>query len=198
MKKSLISLAVAALIAGSACVRARTLDVAIAYRMGAGFPGDVNRAHPVSILARLQDPANPVRLYGDPVLYSATAGMVRCFNAGDTTVTKIKGILVRPGNISQTSGGMTASFGVGAPPAGNTGLDIMNAGFMIVKCNNFGAAPCKLGDAVVVWVAASSGNHVQGGFENTVSAGNTAAIANAEWQSPPDASGFAEIKTWDV
>lgn len=193
MKKSLIALAVMAAYA-SAFPRARTLDTAFTYRMGAGYAGDVNRAHPASIVARLQDSANPVRLYGDPVLYSATAGTVRCFNAGDTAVTKIKGVAVRPASISQTSGGMTASFGVAAPPTGSTGIDFLESGYIMAKCNNFGASPCKLGDPVYVWCAASTGNHVQGGLENAASAGNTAAISNAEWAGPPDANGVAELR----
>lgn len=194
MKKSLIALAVSALLAASAFPRARTLDTAFTYRMGAGFPGEVNRAHPASIVPRLQDSANPVRLYGDPVLYSATAGTVRCFNAGDTGVTKIKGLAVRPASVSQTSGGMTATFGTAAPPTGSVPLDFLEDGYMLAKCNNFGASPCKLGDPVYVWCTASAGNHVQGGLENAASAGNTAAISNAEWAGPPDASGVAEIR----
>lgn len=195
MKKSLIALAVLAA-CGLASTRARTLDVAITYRMGAGYPGDINRAHHFSVVPRLQDSANPIRLYGDPAMYSATANTIRCFNAGDTAVTKIKGVLVRPANISQTTGGMSASFGVGAPPTGSVALDLLEDGHIIVKCNNFGASPCKMGDPVYVWCAASAGNHVQGGFENANSAGNTAAIANAEWVSPPDSNGYAELRVW--
>ena len=195
MKKSLIALAVLAALAGTS-VRARTGDVALTYRMGAGNPGDINRAHPFSAVPRLQDSAQPVRLYGDPVLYSATAGTVRSFVAGDTAVTKIKGVLVRPAAISQTTGGMTASFGTGVPPQGSVAIDVLEDGYIMVKCNNFGASPCKLGDPVYVWCVANSGNHVQGGLENAASAGNTAAIANAEWVSPPDANGNAEIRVW--
>lgn len=195
MKKSLIALAVCA--AFAATTRARTLDTAITYRMGAGYPGDVNRAHHFSVAARLHDAANPVRLYGDPVMYSATAGTVRGVLVADQAAsTKIKGVAVRPGNISQTTGGMTAAFGVAAPPVATVAIDVIEDGYVIVKCNNFGASPCKLGDIVTVWAAASAGNHVLGGFENAVSAGSTFTVANAEWVSPPDANGFAELRVW--
>lgn len=195
MKKSLIALAVLAVFAGA--TRARTLDAALTYRMGAGNPGDVTRAHPAGIVARLQDAANPVRLYGDAVVYSATAGQVRGVIAADQAAsTKIKGVAVRPGNISQTSGGMTATFGVASPPVGNVALDVLEDGFIMVKCNNFAVNAPVLGGQVFVWAAASAGAHVIGGFEAATSAGSTFTVANAEWVSPADANGIAELRVW--
>lgn len=196
MKKTLIALAVSALIAGSTLVRARTLDAAITYRMGAGFPGDVNRAHPASIVPRLQDSANPVRLYGDAVNYSATANKIRGFLVGDTAATKLRGVLVRPASISQTTGGMTATFGTAVPPQGDVALDIIEDGYVLVKCNNVAAGAPQIGGAVFVWCAVSAGNDVQGGFRGAASAGNTAAIANAEWASAADSNGIAELRIW--
>jgi hypothetical protein len=160
MKKSLIALAVSALCYGTN--RSRTLDVAITYRMGAGFPGDVNRMHPASIVPNLMDAANPIRLYGDPCTLGA-ANSVRGFLAGDAALTRIRGVLVRPAVAQPTSGGMTQTFGTGA---------------------------------VFVWVTASAGADVQGGFRAAASAGNTAAILNAEWYSPPDSGGIAELRVW--
>lgn len=195
MKKSLIALAVLAACGAASFPRGRTLDAAITYRMGAGYPGDVNRAHPASIVPRLQDGANPARLYGDPVMFGA-ANNVRCFNAGDTAQTKIRGVVVRPASISQTTGGMSASFGTGVPPQSAVAIDVIEDGHVMVKCNNTGAGAPVLGGAVFVWCAASAGNDVQGGFRAAVSAGNTAAIANAEWAGPPDSNGFAELRVW--
>jgi hypothetical protein len=59
MKKSLIALAVLAAYCAAAGSRARTLDAAITYRMGAGYPGDVNRAHPASIIPAPAGPGEP-------------------------------------------------------------------------------------------------------------------------------------------
>ena len=51
--------------------RCRTTDIAITYRMGAGFPGDVTRTHPVDIFPRLADTTNPPTLAGQGVIYDA-------------------------------------------------------------------------------------------------------------------------------
>jgi hypothetical protein len=193
MKKSLIALAVSALCYGTN--RSRTLDVAITYRMGAGFPGDVNRMHPASIVPNLMDAANPIRLYGDPCTLGA-ANSVRGFLAGDAALTRIRGVLVRPAVAQPTSGGMTQTFGTGAPPQSAVPVDIIEDGHVMVKCNNVAAASPVKGGAVFVWVTASAGADVQGGFRAAASAGNTAAILNAEWYSPPDSGGIAELRVW--
>jgi hypothetical protein len=195
MKRTLINLAALALIAGmSEGIRARTHDVAFTYRMGAGFPGDVNRTHPASILPGLFNVANPVRLYGDPVLITGVG--YRGFIAGDTTTpTTIAGIAVRPYPTQQTTGGMSASLGAAVPPAGGVG-DVLNEGFIIARSNDFATNPPVKGGAVYVWFAASSGVHVQGGFETVATGGSTALISNARYNGPPDANGICEIQTW--
>lgn len=193
MKRSLIALAVAALLGQSF---AATRDVSYTYRMGAGFPGDVNRTHPASILPVINDPTTPIRLYGDPGIYNASANTIRGFTTGDTALTRIDGIIVRPFPIQQTSGGPNASFGVGAAPGGNSVIDVVRQGFVIVNCYNFAVSPPAKGGTVYVWVAASSGQHVQGGLEAAVSAGNTATISNARWNGPADSSGYAELEIW--
>lgn len=194
MKKSLIHLAVMATLAGAASVgRSRTHDVAFTFRMGAGFAGEVNRTHPVSIYPSLMHSTQPVRLYGDPGIYDAATASVRGFQAGDTALTKIDGVLVRPYPTQQSTGGMSATLGGAGTPASNQPADIVEEGAIMVKCNNFGVnAPTK-GGAVWVWCAASAGNDVQGGFRAAVSAGNTAAITNAKWNGPADANGIAEL-----
>lgn len=199
MKKSLIALAVlASLGAASASSyrgRARTLDVAFTYRMGAGYPGDVNRLHPASIVPGLQDPANPVRLYGDPVLVGAN-NAYRGYVVGDTTAAKIKGVLVRPANIQQTAGGMSAAFGVGAPPVtAGTVFDVIEDGHVMVKCNNAAAGQPTKGSGVYVWFGASAGNDVQGGFTGRANA-SAILLTNAEWTGPVDANGIGEIRVW--
>lgn len=195
MKRTLISLAVMAL-GFSSTTRARTHDVAFGFRMGAGFPGDVNRSGMFSVVPSLQDTTNPVRLYGDPVITNTSANSVRGFVAGDTALTRIDGLLVRPYPIQQQSGGMGASIGIAVPPVGPAVVDVLRAGFGMTKCNNFAVTPSLKGGAVYVWIAASSGNHVQGGFEAAAGGASTITITNARWASPPDSSGIAELEVW--
>lgn len=194
MKRNLIHAAVMAALLTTGLVRARTTDASINYRMGAGYPGDVNRTHPCSILPGLMDTTNPVRLYGDPVLINTAANSYRGFIATDTAVVKIDGILVRPYPTQQTTGGMAAAFGAAVPPVGPAVCDVLNEGFIMVRCNNFAAAPPTKKGAVFVWVTATSGVHIQGGFESVANGANTVAITNAQFNGPPDASGVCEIQ----
>jgi hypothetical protein len=191
MKLKLLS-AVAALFSASALPRAMTCDVSYQYRMPGGMPGDVNRFHPASIVAGLIDSANPARRYGDPVVFGA-ANNYRCFNAGDTALTKINGVIARPYPIQQqsTTNYGAAALGAAVPPTSGI-ADYLESGFIMTQVPT-GQTP-KKGDAVFVWCAANSGSHVQGGFENAASAGNTAAIANAVFWGPPDSAGNVEIR----
>ncbi|UNA00768.1 hypothetical protein ZHS_12 [Edwardsiella phage vB_EpM_ZHS] len=195
MKKTVLATAVLALAAASAGVRARTRDISYNLRMPAGFPGDVNRTHPASILPGLTNPTNPPRLFGDAVLIDTATNSYRALLAGDTAITKVDGILVRPYPTQQQSGGMAASIGAAPGPLGNQVCDVLNEGFIIARCNNFAAQQPTKGGAVYIWVAASSGAHVQGGFESVTSAGNTAGpITNLKWNGPTDGNGITEIQ----
>ena len=185
MKKSLIALAVTQLAMPSGGRRARTRDISFSYRMPVGFPGDVDRTHPFSVVPGNMDTTNPAKLYGDPVIVNTSANTYRGLIASDTGVTKIAGILVRPYPVSQTTGGMSASVGAATPPTGPAVIDVLNEGFMIVKCNNVSGTNSTKGSAVYIWVAADSGNHKQGGFE-AASSGSTITITNALWDGPCD------------
>lgn len=194
MKKSLLALAIAQMMTMPSGIRARTRDVSFGYRMGTGFPGDVNRTHPFSAVPGLMDTTNPVRLYGDPVLINTAANSYRGLLTSDTAVTKIDGVLVRPYPISQTTGGMTASFGAAVPPVGPSVCDVLNEGFILARCNNFAAQQPTKGGAVFIWVAASTGAHVLGGFESVTNA-SAIAITNAKWAGPVDpVTGVGEIQ----
>lgn len=193
MKRTLISLAVLAMV-GQAQVQAKTRDVAFTYRMGAGFPGDVNRTHPASILPAVNDTTNPVRLYGDPVVVNTAANTVRGLIASDTAVTRLYGVCVRPYPVQQTSGGPTASLGAGVPPAGPSVIDVLRDGYIIVRCNNFATQQPTKDGAVYVWIAATAGAQIQGGFSSVASGGNTATIANARFCGPTDANGYCELE----
>lgn len=193
MKHSL--LAIAAALAIGMSVRARTHDVAFTYRMGAGFPGDVNRMHPASILPGLMDVDDPCTAYGYPVLVDTATNAYRGMTAADDAVTVIAGVLVRPFPTQQTTGGMTASLGAATPPTSGV-IDVLNDGFIMTKLSDFAANPPTKGGAVFVWTAASAGNHVVGGFEAVATGGSTAAIANARFNGPPDSAGVCEIQVW--
>lgn len=196
MKRNVIAAAAALMIASASMgIRAKTNDVAFAFRMGAGFIGDVNRTSPASILPALMDTTNPVRLYGDPVTNNSAASSVRGFLVGDTALTRIEGVLVRPFPTQQTSGGMASSIGAAVPPVGPAVVDVIRQGFVLVKCNNFAVNPSTKGGTVYVWIAATSGNNIQGGFV-AASSVNTVTITNARFNGPPDASGVCELEVW--
>ena len=174
----------------NATCRAFTKDVAFAFRMGSGFPGDVNRAHPMNIEPALINVANPPAAYGNAVLLDTATNSVRNVASGDTGVTRIYGMAVRPYPTQQAAASNfgAAAIGAAAPPAAGV-MDVLRDGYGIVRV--FGS-PTKDG-AVFVWVAASSGGHIQGALEAAATGGSTAAIANARFNGPPDANGFTEV-----
>lgn len=172
----------------------RTVDTAFAFRMGAGFPGDVNRSHPVSIEPVQWDATQPPTEFGVPVVLDATTHNPRKMVAGDDALTDAWGVVVRPYPTQQSTGGMTSSFGSGGPNATQPG-DVMKAGYIMVQLSNFAAQPCVKGGAVYVWTAVSTGNHVQGRFEAAATGGSTAALNTTKFHfnGPPDANGVAEV-----
>lgn len=171
--------------------RLMTHDVAFKFRMGAGFPGDVNRTHPASVEPALVGSVPPTA-YGIPVIPDAANG-VRMFQAGDTAVVMPWGIAVRPFPTQQASGGMTASLGSATPPTTGV-IDVLRSGYVLVQLNDIAALP-KKGDPVFVWCAVTSGIHIQGGIEVVASGGNTAALDITQYyfNGPPDAAGVVEI-----
>lgn len=164
--------------------------VAYPYRMGGGIAGDVNRTHPAQIEPNVNDGTNPASFYGQAVVYTAT-GTVRTVIATDTALTTIAGITVRPFPVQQSTttqdyGAQTiGSAGIGAANA----LDVLKQGYMTVTSQG---SPVK-GGTVYVWIAASTGNHVQGGFEAAASGTNTIALSNAYFNSQADAAGNCEV-----
>lgn len=165
--------------------------VAFKYRMGAGFPGDVNRTHPASILPNLADPTNPLTAFGLAVVVNTANNSVRQMQAGDIGDTEIFGVTVRPYPFQASSGGNfgAAPIGSATPPPGE--VDVLRAGYIMV---NVVGATLK-GGAVYVWCAASGGGHTLGGFEAAASGGNTAALDPAKYMfnGPPDDEGNVEL-----
>lgn len=171
--------------------RAKTRDIAITYRMQAGFQGDVNRTHPASIEPCLIDASAPPTAYGQGVLVDPTTQGVRPLVAGDQALTAIYGVTVRPYPLqagSTTNFGATV-IGPATPPV--TGpMDILRSGYIMVPVVG---SPVK-GGAVYIWTAASSGSHVQGGFEAVSPAGNGMQVVGSYFNGGPDANGICELE----
>lgn len=171
--------------------RHRTRDTAFQFRMGAGFGGDVNRGHPASIQACLVDPVAPPQFYGEAVLIATASQGAREVAAGDSALTNIWGVTVRPYPIQQQSATAygAIAYGAGVPPSQQP-IDILTAGYILVPVVG---SPVK-GGAVFVWYGATGAGHTLGGFE-AASGASTMALDTGryKWNSPPDANGIAEL-----
>ena len=174
--------------------RQRTCDsfTAFQFRMGAGFAGDVNRTHPASIEPVLIDAAAPPTEYGQPVLLDPVSGGIRGFGAADTADGAAYGFLVRPYPTQQTQGGLSATFGAATPPTSGV-ADVLRFGYIMVKLGGSVTVQPKKGQAVHVWTAASSGNHVQGSVEDVATPGSSAVVTNATFNGATDANGVTEV-----
>jgi hypothetical protein len=170
-----------------------TPQASFQYRMGAGIPGDINRTHPVTSEPNLNDATYPVALPGLACTINAAKNGVRSFQAGDTALTSIWGVASRAFPIQDTGAGETyggVGFGNGPLPV-SAAIDVVRDGYIMAQVPA-GQTPGK-GDACYIWCAASTGNHVQSGFENAASGGNTAAITNAVFNGAPDSNGYVEV-----
>ena len=190
--------------AGTFKGRRRTCDDAITYRMRAGFLGEVNRSHPAGIEPCLIDASAPPTAYGQAVVVDATTQGVRPLVAGDSGLTGVYGFTVRPFPTqaassavgfggTQAEGGAISAASPTPPTSGST--DVLRSGYIIAKLNT-GATAVK-GAGVFIWVAATSGDHIQGGLESAASAGNTIALTDAgsvaTFNGGADANGLVEI-----
>jgi hypothetical protein len=174
--------------------------VAFPFRMGAGFAGDVNRTHPCDIVPHLNDPTNPVLGYGLACVYTTSGNTVRTMESGDTGLSHIDGIVVRPFPQQEStapqpyggSGTVGTPFGdPGTPPSGQP-VDVLKSGLIIVPV----VGSPVLGGPVFVWVAASGAGHTQGGFETGSTGGSTIALSTdgrIYFNGPPDANGLTEL-----
>lgn len=169
-------------------VRSKTMDVAYGFRMNTGFPGDVNRTHPFSIEPTLNNATNPLDVYGNAVVIDSATNSVRKILATDTGVTSIYGIGVRPFPTQQLSGGPNAAFGVAGVNATQP-LDVLRSGYFMSKVVG---TPAK-GAPAFLWIAASSGNHVQGGFEAASGGASTVQLTNVFFNGPAGTDGVGEL-----
>lgn len=175
---------------------ARTCDntsTAISYVLPAGAPGTITRMHPDSVWPSLIDGTSPPLYYGEGVVIDPTTQGVRPLAAGDTALTDVYGITVRPFPLQQTSGGMSASNNSATPPAFGI-IDVLTFGGILIQFNASGSAPVK-GAQPYAWIAATSGAHTQGLWE-TASSGSTIAIGTpprTNYQGGWDANNVGEI-----
>lgn len=179
---------------GEYCGTLKTRDVAYAYRMPAGFPGDVNRTHPADIPPMQILSSNPPTLYGQLVVQDASGNGVRPLGVADTAPNPLLlGVVVRPFPVQQqaaTNYG-ASPIGVVAPPTSGE-IDILKSGFIMIGLNP-GAGAVVNGGAVYVWIAATSGGHVQGGYESQATGGSTILLSNAYYNGAADSGGVTEL-----
>lgn len=182
------------LLMGPPCARQRFADVAFTYRMGAGIPGDVDRAHPFEVQAALLDASNPAPSYGYAMLFGS-ANNVRAVVAADQAAgaKPIAGILVRPYPTQQSSGGSSASIGSATPPQSGI-VDYMPAGIITVKGK--AGMTVKKGDPCYIWAIATAGANIQGEFQAAATASSTVLCSNARYFGPADANGNVQIEVW--
>lgn len=192
-RKNKSSVLVLAAIA-SGFTRVVTHDVAYGFRMGAGFPGDVNRSLS-SIVPNLTDSTDVIQAYGNPVLNKTSSNLVKGFVAADSTTPVIcAGFCVRPmPSQQQAQSNFNTAIGAAAPPTSGV-VDIIKRGF--VMCKLPAGVSVTKGGLVYVWFAVTSGNNIQGGLVGAASAGNAALITNAKFNGPADANGNVEVEVW--
>ena len=179
--------------------RFRTCDTAFTFRMGAGFPGDVNRGHPASINPCLLYAASPPTAFGLPAIAdSGSSNGVRAWAASDSALTNIFGVTVRPfpfqqSTTNQSYGGVPYDSTTASAPPTAQPVDVLTAGYIMVKVGILYGSPYK-GGPVFIFTTTSGGGHILGGFEGATGA-NVASLDTGryKWNSPVDASGFAEL-----
>lgn len=176
----------------SKALRLAFRDVAITFRMPTGFAGDVNRNHPASISPELANGTLPPLIYGQALVLAADNISMRPLAAGDTALTQVWGLLVRPYPIQAPTAGNYGAVGIGAAtPPNNGAIAVLRDGYILAAVNG---QPVK-GGQVHVWCAASAGAHIQGGFEAAASGGNTADLDVNKYiyNSAPGSDGITEI-----
>jgi hypothetical protein len=178
--------------AGSFRTRDTVSGTAISFRMPAGIPGGVNRTHPASIEPVLIDSSAPPTLYGQGVVIDPTTQGVRPIAAtGDTGLTDVYGITVRPFPLEQQT--TTGSLYTAVPPTSGL-MDVLKFGYISIGFNKSGSAPVK-GGAAYIWAAATAGAHLVGGWE-TASSGSTIEIGTpprTNYQGGWDANDVGEL-----
>lgn len=173
-----------------------TTDVAITYRMDGIYPGQINRFEDATLEPCLIDASAPPTAFGQPVVVDPTTQGVRPLVAGDTAVTDIYGFTARPYPYQPDSASNygAVSLGNATPPA--TGVtDILRSGYIGSKLG--GSVDAVKGGRVYIWIAVSSGAHVQGAVEAAATSGSTILLpARITFNGPKDANGNVELSVF--
>jgi hypothetical protein len=172
------------------------MGAAFTFRAGAGFPGEVSRQENSIIEPVVLNAGFPPLLYGIPMIVDIATGtnpgIVRPYTSGDTA--NPYGILVRSFPQSQATAsnfGNTPLGGAGVPPSSGP-ASLLISGYIIVQVPAGSASAVKNG-AVFIWTAATSGAHIQGGFETASSGSTTPVTGTTHFNGPQDANGFIEL-----
>lgn len=176
--------------------RWRTYDVAYAFQMPLGVAGSIARAHPSpTIEPALVDAAAVPPQFGLAVILDPATRTARVPVAADA-VTQIYGVVYRPFPFQADSAANYGASPFGAAPVPSNGaIDVMRAGYILVPI----VGSPKKGDPLYVWVAASGGGHLQGGFEAVAGGASTIGplgwASNTNWtfDGSPDAFGVGAI-----
>lgn len=166
--------------------------VAFLYRMPAGIVGTSSRYDACTIVPEI---ITPVGTTGAPTAFgiavcvdTVTAGNIGNMRAVLSTDTAIYGFLVRAFPAYSPT---NDPLGTSTPP--NTGTcSVMKRGFLTVALG--GSTAAVKGGVVNLWVAASTGAHVQGQVEAAATAGSTIVIPNTFFEGPADANGITELQ----
>jgi hypothetical protein len=156
--------------------------------MPAGIPGIVTRPSMATVEPQVYSVTNTFPAYGVAAKVGTDFGM-QPLTTGDAA-TALYGLLIKPFPTNASQSGL----GVSVPPVSGI-CDILKRGYMMVLLN--GAAAATKDGQVYIWIAASSGAHVIGGFEAAASSGNTIAPAGLVFTGPADASGNVEV-AWNL
>jgi hypothetical protein len=158
---------------GTFRARLRTTDISFLAQSPLGFIGRLTRTVPApKVYPYMQDGTNPVASFGLAVMATTTNTVRNDAGWRQRAGTSIFGVSV--GNFpfqqqSTTNYGAASIGGVTAAPSTGV-LDVNKSGSQLVYCNSAQAPTANLTSPVYVWAAASSGVHIQGGFETAVSA----------------------------
>jgi hypothetical protein len=137
--------------------------LAFTYRMPAGFPGTITRTYATKVEPGVIDTASPPLFFGQGVTFDSTALAIR---PPLTTDSGIIGVTVRS---FPTQGNFPASPAVDPIGTANCPLqgevDLMVSGYMAVTLS--GTTSVNRYSPAFVWMGATSGSHVNGGFEGS-------------------------------
>lgn len=116
---------------------------------------------------------------------------MRILASGDSTLTSIYGITVRPFPFQQqsTTNYGEAAFG-GEAPAVSGPIDILRSGYIMVKLQ--GAAAATKGGAVQCCIVAGTG-YVVGGFSADTVSGTFIALTDCTFNGPAGSDGIVDL-----